>query len=319
MQIRGPGSTPKRRLSWRARRERWLVGVLVLVVLGSGVGMIAVRQGSSRHRPPSISAQPVAEAGLTIVPAPARIDPAAPREPRDTLTPRAYAEARRIAALGLPVFCGGIRRRMVAFTFDDGPGVYTHYAIRYLTAAHLGATFFLVGRSIANWPGWAEREARLAAIGDHTMTHPFLPGLPLAAATAEIVGARRLIAATVHRPIVLFRPPYGSHTPALDALVRRLGMVDVLWDVDSQDSLGAGYLGIEHNVIAGLAPGSIILMHENRGQTIRALPVILAALRRRHLLAVSLLRMLALDPPTVAQLRRGYDGCPVQRRAGAGG
>jgi hypothetical protein len=32
------------------------------------------------------------------------------------------------------------------------------------------------------------------------------------------------------------------------------------------DSLGANYVGIERNVLAGLHPGSIILMHENHGQ-----------------------------------------------------
>ena len=41
------------------------------------------------------------------------------------------------------------------------------------------------------------------------------------------------------------------------------GMLEVLWNVDSQDSLGdTNYLGIERDVIAGLPPGSIILMHE---------------------------------------------------------
>lgn len=37
-------------------------------------------------------------------------------------------------------------------------------------------------------------------------------------------------------------------------------------DVDSQDSSGTNYLGIEHDVIASLRPGSIVFMQRNRGQ-----------------------------------------------------
>lgn len=208
---------------------------------------------------------------------------------------------------------------MVALTFDDGPGVYTHYAITKLEAAHLHATFFLVGKEIAAWPGLAQREKPVAAFGDHTMTHPPLRSVPYAVAVEQIVAARRLIERTVHRPVLLFRPPYGQHTAAIDAELRRLGMVEVLWDVDSQDSLGANYLGIEHNVIAGLYPGSIILLHENRGQTIRALRVIFAALKHRHLEAVTVPKLIMDDPPSLAQLRARFYGCPVRLRRGNGG
>ena len=48
-----------------------------------------------------------------------------------------------------------------------------------------------------------------------------------------------------------------------------------MWTQDSQDSLGANYAGIIRNVEAALRPGAIILMHENRGQTIRALTTLL--------------------------------------------
>ena len=127
-----------------------------------------------------------------------------------------------------------------------------------------------------------------------------------------------MIERTVDEPVLLFRPPYEGHTPAIDAEVKTLGMVQVLWNVDSADSLGANYRGIEHNVIAGLHPGSIILMHENRGQTIRALDVIFAALRRRRLEAGTVPQLIAEDPPSPAQLRKGYDGCPVKIRNGNG-
>ena len=225
---------------------------------------------------------------------------------------------RRLASYGLPLYCAGRSKRMVALTFDDGPGPYTTLAIKKLREAHLRATFFLVGKSIRAYPGLARQEKPVAAVGDHTMTHPFLPGLSQAAMAQEIAGAKTLIEQAAGQPVGFFRPPYGARTPAIDAEARSLGLLEVLWTVDSADSLGANYAGIERNVVAGLHPGSIILMHENRGQTIRALPVIFAALARDHLRAVTLPELVSQDPPSLAQLRAGGTGCATKIAPGSG-
>jgi peptidoglycan/xylan/chitin deacetylase (PgdA/CDA1 family) len=247
-----------------------------------------------------------------MYPKPLAVRPA-PRLPVAGGSPIARQDAavRRLAAWGLPIYCGGSQRPMVALTFDDGPGVYTHYLLKKLRQYHLRATFFLVGKSIRAWPGWAQREKPFGAFGDHTLTHPDLVALPLAQAEEEIAGQQALEERTVREPVVLFRPPYGTHNRAIDAEIRRLGMAEILWDVDSQDSLGASYRGIERNVLAGLRPGNIILMHENHGQTIRALDTIFMAVHRRHLQAVTVPQLLAADPPTLGMLRRGFAGCPV--------
>jgi peptidoglycan/xylan/chitin deacetylase (PgdA/CDA1 family) len=209
---------------------------------------------------------------------------------------------------------------MVALTFDDGPGVYTRLAVKKLRQHHLPATFFLVGKEIRAYPGLAESEEPVAAFGDHTMTHPFLPALARSAMIWQIAAAQTLIEHTIGRPVVLFRPPYEGRSVAVDREVEAAGMLEVLWNVDSRDSLGGtNYLGIERNVLAGLRPGSIILMHENHGQTIRALPVIFAALARRRLRAVTVTELISADPPSLPQLRRGLSGCPVARAGSNGG
>jgi len=296
----------------RRRLRRLEMGLALLAVVCAGAAVIIWFTGSSGSSSHATNAAIPRTTPIKVGPAPRlaikRHSPVAAE----------IAAARRLASYGLPLYCGGTQKRMVALTFDDGPGVYTHYAIKKLGAAHLHATFFLVGKEIVAWPGLAQREKPVAAFGDHTMTHPFLPALPYSQVVEEIAGDQRLIERTVDEPVLAFRPPYEGHTPAIDAEVKRLGMVEVLWDVDSADSLGANYLGIEHNVIAGLRPGSIILMHENRGQTIRALDVIFAALQRRRLEAVTVPQLIAEDPPSLAQLRKGYDGCPVKLSNGNG-
>jgi peptidoglycan/xylan/chitin deacetylase (PgdA/CDA1 family) len=273
-----------------------VVGLLVIVLGGSGSGRTATA-------PPSGTA--VAVAGS--------------RRSAAASGPRQAAVLARLAATGLPVYCGGRTKPLVALTFDDGPGPYTKLAIKKLREHHVKATFFLVGKSINSYPSLARLERPVGAVGDHTMTHPFLPGLSLGAMDQEIADARTLIERNTGQPVGVFRPPYGARNAAIDAEARSLGLVEVVWTVDSADSLGADYAGIARNVIAGLHPGSIILMHENRGQTIRAMATIFPALARSHLRTVTLPELLAEDPPTMAQLRAGGRGCgPSPRTAGNG-
>jgi peptidoglycan/xylan/chitin deacetylase (PgdA/CDA1 family) len=154
-----------------------------------------------------------------------------------------------------------------------------------------------------------QREVKLAAIGDHTYTHPFLPGLSPAGIRDEIERTKLKIEHLIGQPVYLFRPPYGAVSSAVDEVVKSLGLLRIMWTADSADSLGANWLGIIRNVEAALHPGAIILMHENRGQTIRALTTLLPYLRRHHLRSATVPELLASDPPSLAQLRAGPEGC----------
>ena len=219
-------------------------------------------------------------------------------------------EVERLARLGEPIFCGGHRGHAIALTFDDGPGVYTHLALRLLRRFHGRATFFLVGRLLAAWPRLPAREREFGALGDHTWTHPYLPALTPSAVAAQVTDTRRAIDASAHVVVRLFRPPYGARDRAIDQEVKRLGMLEVLWNVDSLDWAGADAAQIARNVLEHLSPGAIVLLHENRGQTIKALAfILLPALRRLHVRLESVPELLASDPPSVAQLRRGLGGC----------
>ncbi len=268
------------------------------VVLGMVVYAATGGGGPSRHR--------VLIAGLP------RLAPRAGREGARA-NRRARSELGRLIALGLPIYCGGPHGHEVALTFDDGPGVYTHYAVKKLRAAHERATFFVVGKSIRAWPRWLERELGVAALGDHTYTHPDLLFLSPEQVELQFERTARLILAKTHERVRLWRPPYGAYDAQVRAIARRLGLLEVLWDVDSRDWAGASWDQIVRIVEAGLQPGAIVLMHENHGQTIRALTELLPYLRRRHLRSVSIPQLLASDPPSVAQVRRGYDGCPRHR------
>jgi peptidoglycan/xylan/chitin deacetylase (PgdA/CDA1 family) len=84
-------------------------------------------------------------------------------------------------------------------------------------------------------------------------------------------------------------------------VVHAAGYTAVNWDVDCKDWLRPGTEAIAQCISAQLHPGAIILMHDSapdtetqdRSQTVAALPAILAAIKARGLLPVTLPRLLA--------------------------
>lgn len=295
----------------RRRRLAALGGLLGLALIAAFAIASIGGSGASPRQRPRAATNGVVYAG-----------PVAPKHRLNQLDARGIGTIRRLIPLGLPVYCGGARGSALAFTFDDGPGVYTHYALKKLTQAHERATFFVVGKSIEAWPGWLVRELKLATLGDHTYTHPDLLELPPEEVASELGRDKQLIERDSGQPVYLFRPPYGAQNAVVNQIAKRLGLLDIMWSFDSQDSLGANYAGIIKNVEADMRPGAIILMHENRGQTIRALTTLLPVLHQRHLRSVSLPELFATDPPSAAQLRQGLAGChspPESLPPGAGG
>ena len=228
------------------------------------------------------------------------------------------ATVRRLVALGLPIYCAAPRGNEVALTFDDGPGPYTRLVLAKLHKHHIHATFFDVARNIPLLPGATAQERAIGALGDHTLSHPLLTSLAPPEAEAEMARAQAALERSSGARVFLFRPPYGGRNRTIDDIARAHGMLEILWTVDSADSLGADYAQIERNVIGGLHGGAIILMHENHGQTVRALLPIFAALARRHLHAVSVAQLLTDDPPSPQQLRAGQRGCGTVAQARTG-
>ena len=280
--------------------------VLLLVVgLVLGLGLLLVGGAVLVFRPeahsrPRRAATPLRPHVTRRHPPPRKVAPSALEQRR---------AIGRLVKLGYPVYCGGGRKRDVALTFDDGPGPYTPIALRMLRRAHARATFFLVGKVLKWFPGMPRKEAKLAALGDHTWTHSHVPSLSAQAIRRELARTKRAVTQLSRSPVLLYRPPYGVSSRAASSAARRLGLVEVLWSTDSADSAGADPRQILANVTAGLHPGAIILMHENRGQTLKALKAILRRAKRRHLRPVTVPELLAADPPSLAQLRKGVAAC----------
>lgn len=217
----------------------------------------------------------------------------------------------RFAAKGRPVYCGARKKPWVALTFDDGPGPYTKHVLALLRRFDVPATFFLVGRNVApNRSSVLREKSARRPIGNHSWSHPLLPSLSGGEQKSQILNTSRAVSRVTGDPVRLFRPPYGARDAATDRIVRRADMTTILWNIDSRDALGANSKQISRSVKKGFKPGSIILLHENRGQTVRALRyTVLPALKKSGMTAVTVPQMLAGNPPSDAQLSKGRKGC----------
>ena len=125
----------------------------------------------------------------------------------------------------------------VALTFDDGPNpTATPRLLEVLARHNARATFFLIGQFVRQQPALT-REIIAAGhvIGNHTMTHPYLPWQSSARIRQELGDCNRAIEDTIGEKVTLFRPPHGARRPAVFRAARELQLETVQWNLIVQD------------------------------------------------------------------------------------
>ena len=182
------------------------------------------------------------------------------------------------------------RNGYVGLTFDDGPSPTAPDLLKALEREGLRATTFNQGDNALARPDLvrAERRARMW-VGNHTFTHPDLAKLEEAQRFQEIASTQWVLRDVTHKTPKLFRPPFGATDDAVRADAERIGLLEVLWTVDSEDWNGASVDQIVARA-ATLTDGGIILMHDWPANTVQAIPGIAQVLRERGLCAGKIVR-----------------------------
>ena len=252
------------------RRSRAALVVRVVVVL---VAMAAI---AAQAGPTS---QDDAPRRASAAAAPVRSTAPATPSVRPTVTSARTARATRPARSAVGAWA--CRAGRVALTFDDGPSAtVTPRLVRALRRLDVPATFFMVGSRVGEAPAAARLVARSGfTIGNHTEHHADLTTLSAAQVRAELWATSRALRRAGVTPSRLVRPPYGATNARVERVVRSLGLVSVLWNVDSRDWTGlptrritAGVLG---QVRAHGRDGSVVLQHDgvdNSPATLAAVP-----------------------------------------------
>ncbi|MDX6621306.1 MAG: peptidoglycan-N-acetylglucosamine deacetylase [Gaiellales bacterium] len=285
----------KRRARWirqrRRRRVFWLV-VSSAIICGGG---LVLWPGSGTRTALRVST-------------PTRHMPVRPIAP----PPSSLGDLRAALPLTAGVLHGTPSRRMVALTFDDGPSGRTPAILRVLARHRVHATFFVVGRATRGMEPVLRRIALSGSeLADHTYSHANLLALRAPDRTRQLRWTTLLVHRATGIQARFFRPPYGATGPAVNRLARSLGLLPVLWSVDSRDWQLPGTKAIVTRVLAHVEAGSIVLLHDGGGdrrETLRALPAILRALERRHLQPVTLSKLLSTVPPASAFSSTSFDG-----------
>lgn len=259
------GPMPVRVVPARPRNRR---GVLAVALL---LGLLAVTPGGAR---PS-DARPVASTRAAPTPAmPGTRWPPPPMVPANPAPPAPPTVAEPPAVVLPPTLPGLAPAELTApghdrvvsrvrtgdpvvfLTVDDGvtkdPAV-----LDVLGAARVPVTLFLTaGEITGSEPYFRRLQGVGATVQNHTVHHPRLAGLPLAAQQAELCATADRYQRDFGRRPTLVRPPYGELDQNTLAAAGRCGATAVvLWSVvvdRGRTSYAAG---------ARLRPGDIVLLH----------------------------------------------------------
>jgi peptidoglycan/xylan/chitin deacetylase (PgdA/CDA1 family) len=297
--VDGGGDPPASRFRpadarYRYLRRRLTAGATLLLLV---VWIVSLASPGGGHKaPPAAVAQtgPTAGAGRSV----------AARTAANAEQAREADAIQSALAYTAYVTSGSAAKREIALTFDDGPGPYTPKIVSVLKRHDTPATFFVVGRSVADFGSYVPSE--LAAgfvLGDHTQDHEEMAALSRKDQTAQLLDQARDIEHYGAPFPHLFRPPYGSFNKTTLSITKKLKMLTILWTIDTNDFAQPGVKKIVSNVLDNARPGAIVLLHDaggTRTQTIQALPTIIKALRKRGYTLVTVPRLLADDPPITA-------------------
>ncbi len=172
--------------------------------------------------------------------------------------------------------------KVIALTFDDGPGPHTAHLLDILDQYGAKATFFLIGSKVSSQANVVRNiQARGHQLGNHSWSHPELPKLPVDQIAGEIDRTNDAIKQATGVTPAILRPPYGAVNGAVLEQLRLRDMSSILWSVDTRDWADRNSDIVCSRAVAGARPGAIILMHDIHQTSVGAVPCILSALKQQ--------------------------------------
>lgn len=176
--------------------------------------------------------------------------------------------------------------KVVALTFDDGPGPYTAQILAILEAKKVPATFCQIGEQVASYPSI---ERRIVADGDLLCDHSWdhdehLSERPISDIDREMSRTRSAILSTAGAAPAYYRAPGGDFGNPVKLAASQNHLPLLAWAIDTRDWTRPGTDAIVDSVLDHVTDGAIVLMHDaggDRSQTVAALPQIIDGLRAR--------------------------------------
>ncbi|MBT3260844.1 polysaccharide deacetylase family protein [bacterium] len=174
--------------------------------------------------------------------------------------------------------------KVIALTFDDGPNkFYTEKILAILDREKVKATFFLVGKNIKEHPQIARKiKTKGHELGNHSLNHFDYSLMNNQEIIKDILLSQHIFFKYLDEFPLFFRPPYGKIKTANHKIFKNYFYKIVKWNIDPKDWWpGTNKQMISNIIFKHLKPGSIIIMHDNNMNTLKALPQIINKARKR--------------------------------------
>jgi peptidoglycan/xylan/chitin deacetylase (PgdA/CDA1 family) len=173
-------------------------------------------------------------------------------------------------------------QKMLALTFDDGPGNLTPRVLDTFRQYGGRGTFFVIGRQV---PMYAAVVKRIAAegheVGNHSWSHPTLTQLTSSQLEQQIIDTQQaVIQATGGYTPTSVRPPQGVLNTAVAAYFQARNLRVELWNADTLDWLHRDTQRTYASIMSSAADGRVILLHDIHSTSVdaatRAIPQLIA-------------------------------------------
>lgn len=213
-----------------------------------------------------------------------------------------------------------LKDKVVALTFDDGPGPYTEKLLDILKENDAVATFFVVGTNVAEYPDIVKRAYEEGnEIGTHSWNHKDLKKLSLDEIMQDQYGkANDAIEAATGLRALIDRPPYGSMT---EELAEQIGREQILWSVDPEDWKYRDADTVYDHVVNGtdkggyVRDGGIILSHDIHETTVNAYDRIIKALKDEGYKFVTVTQMMQIAEIRGKDVQYRFANAPTAEEA----
>lgn len=170
-------------------------------------------------------------------------------------------------------------KKMVAFTFDDGPSKYTKAIVKCLFENDSAATFFVVGNRINSYKDTvAYTYSRGCELGNHSYSHPLLTGMTKEQVKKQIRKTDNRVKAITGQKTSLVRVPYGGYNKMVKNAV---GKPLIQWSDDTLDWKTRSKSATVKYVMNNVQDGDIILMHDIHEPTKNAALELIPKLKKK--------------------------------------
>ena len=182
-------------------------------------------------------------------------------------------------------------KKLISFTYDDGPSEYTSELLKTLEVNNSSATFFMIGNKIKeNESTVLEIYNSNSEIGSHGYSHKDLTTISKKEINNELNSFNIIFREITNDKVKYLRPAYGRYNKEVLSLNNKI----VLWNIDPKDWLERDSEIIYNNVIKDACDGCIVLMHDIYPETIEATKKLIPALNDMGYDVVSISKLIEL-------------------------